>query len=58
VRAVTKKEFEAFLAQRPLAVPDGFRVVGGYTQSRYIENDTEVARTSTDSRGTVYEIAD
>jgi hypothetical protein len=50
VRPATKEEFDSVLAENPLAIPDGFRVVGGYTQSRWLLNGEEIARDSGDSQ--------
>lgn len=55
MKDVTKEEFEQFLKEHTSAIPDGFRVVGSYVQTRYYENGIEVARMSSDSFGEIYE---
>ncbi len=54
--SVSEEEFEAFLKKHPLAIPDGFRIVGGMTQTSYIENGVEVARFSRDGFGPTWEV--
>jgi hypothetical protein len=58
MKPATKEEFDAILAAHPLAVPDGFRIVGGLTQSRWIENGKEIARDSWDSQGHLYNVTE
>jgi hypothetical protein len=57
MQAVDKPEFDEWV-RRHNAVPDGFKLAGSYTQTRYYSHDTtgEVARFSRDSFGDVYEI--
>lgn len=56
--AATKPAFDEFLSRHPMAVPDGFRIVGGFVQSRWMLDGEEIARESTDSGGTIFEIAE
>lgn len=58
MKPATKEEFDATLAANPLAVPDGFRIVGGLTQSRWMLGGKEIARDSWDSQGHLYDIAE
>ena len=53
---VGKEEFLAFISRHPLAIPDGFKLVGAYQQTKWIENGLEVARQSLDGFGTIYEV--
>lgn len=57
LKTVTENEFQEFLDAHPLAVPDGFKLVGAMTQSKWLESGIEVARRSDDSFGIVYEVA-
>lgn len=54
----TKAEFDAAIAAHPLAVPDGFRLVGDLMQSRWLEDGKEIARDSWDSGGHLYDITE
>ena len=56
MKPATKNEFDQMLTAHPLAVPDGFRIVGSLTQSRWMENGVEIARDSWDSHGHLYDI--
>jgi hypothetical protein len=53
---VSEKEFSEFLNRRPLAIADGFKVLGSYLQTRWFENGEEVARRSQDSFGSIHEV--
>jgi hypothetical protein len=54
---VSESEFKAFIVEHN-AIADGFKLNGGYVQSRWYVNGREVARRSQDSRGVIYEIAE
>ena len=53
---VCKDEFLAFLKRHPLAIPDGFKAVGSYIQTKWMEGEVEVARESKDGFGTIFEV--
>jgi hypothetical protein len=53
----TRAEYDSFLLAHPLAIPDGFKVVGSQTQTKWLEGGQEVARISNDGFGVTYEIA-
>jgi len=53
---VTQEEFEEFVKRHNL-VPDGFHANGGYTQTGFLDSDSQQrARISSDLRETIYEI--
>lgn len=51
---VTKEEFEAHIKSLN-AIPDGAKLNGTFIQTKYLVNDKEVARVSSDGFGTIYE---
>lgn len=58
MKQVTKEEFDRFLRDHPLATPDGFKINGGFVQTKWIQSGKEIARDSADSQGHIYEIFD
>lgn len=55
----TEEEFNQFLKDNPLAVPDGFAINGSYIQTTWVHIETRepLARESSDSQGILYDIA-
>lgn len=52
----SEEEFKSFLKKNPLAIPDGFKMLGSALQTKYILNEKVIAIKTTDGFGSQYEI--
>ena len=53
---VSENEFDEFLKDNPLAIPNGFKLVGSMEQTKWAVNGEVVAVQSRDGFGFLYEI--
>lgn len=57
MKQVSEIEFNQFVKKHN-AIPDGFKINGSYTQSKFLDKGMEIARISQDGHETIYEIID